>query len=1216
MPQKMANARSKKDAAVSSQTIFSPASQPIFSPAPAQIDPEILQGFLAVKGSGPDNLKWDERLWKLDARSLRCFSMDSSRRLLGTYSIQDVVNLKADIHKNEFNFEVKGRSGLIRLRSRELRESQMWYESLKNAIEAPEEDDDDETSIIESSRADSKMSGRVRQRCGTEMRELHKALDKAVKKLRDKILLQTRQGNKELLDQFFDQMDVNGDGELSLDEFRHVLRTTCKLSRSEISDDQVNMLFDLLDTDANREAGTVSVQEFRNFLMDTDGTTDARGRRRGSRMEQMYADYALKKAKLEEQNLLQAEAEKERRLNQKTMSHAEMVETTTRLYNDSGKYGVRLDEKRQRYDDQQARMIEANRVANRPTLQRSQANQRSQSNLSRTSAQSVEQASSRLHEDGRRRAESRERRMSEHQAMEQQHLRQFHPPPRRTCRHEVLFKEAAERKNRLEDRSRRFQDEEDNAIRAKSVPCGEDRWPDPGRLEALHAMHAEKEKNLAKKRAELSLQEQERTASILKQVNGEHGRSGRRPSVTLDLRSPRSVFHKLAQERNVQEQKSLKTALSSQRSQWTHAFGGGFRAPDPETKKLVLAGKHDHLLNTIIQPLQMRCGYNAETDCIWDEENRPLAVPLEKVVSIYSAALGNCETSDGFMALCNRPSERLHKEFLVSDVEGFARNIEPDPIIQVQDSLEDLLATAEKAQVLLKQLLSGRNAADWKKGTKWSHPDAVPIALFALDNGIKSYESAHSKARVRQGPSEGNPGCFKHLLDLARVLIVFSSCDMLVAGLDQIKRRFEVVDVRNYFQKPARCGARFVEVLVVIQVPDDSGNTYPHVCELRLEEMCFHKAREQAAPFLRQFTDAFHGLYDRANRDCECLEGFVRTTLQRPDVSKNLRVFKCHFAKRYGSTISGWRQEFSGQRLLDFKQFRSVCQKMKVGERAAEFWQAFDPGLGGTISIFDLDPEAVSTLIMIRSRLIALQDQGNSGETALASKHGKELGPDVIFARLCFLVRPATPSKLELKEFRSAMKPLGCSLQEADKIFTYLDISGHSPPASVNASDIAWLMSLPSLVDIEEVMLSAKDAPSTSEALRAIAWSRGTARYNKRDQVLRWSVFKENLDLTEKSSTSGGAVQNSSEGDSSSSRQLASGDSEFNTNAAASAEVLNDSDREPAVQQLPIDSGYSPRTAAALAAENQRLQAVDDAVNAVQQGMPSDLEIDDDEETF
>merc|ERR1712232_532402 len=92
------------------------------------------------------------------------------------------------------------------------------------------------------------------------------------------------------------------------------------------------------------------------------------------------------------------------------------------------------------------------------------------------------------------------------------------------------------------------------------------------------------------------------------------------------------------------------------------------------------------------------------------------------------------------------------------------------------------------------------------------------------------------------------------------------------------------------------------------------------------------------------------------------------------------------------------------------------------------------------------------------------------------------------------------------------MKPLSLTHVEADKIFSYLDVN-HLSPQSIGVSDIAWLMSLLALIDIEAVMMTSAVAPSMSEGLRHVAWARSTGRHAKRGQVLGWSVFKETTDF-------------------------------------------------------------------------------------------------------
>jgi hypothetical protein len=177
----------------------------------------------------------------------------------------------------------------------------------------------------------------------------------------------------------------------------------------------------------------------------------------------------------------------------------------------------------------------------------------------------------------------------------------------------------------------------------------------------------------------------------------------------------------------------------------------------------------------------------------------------------------------------------------------------------------------------------------------------------------------------------------------------------------------------------------------------------------------------------------------------------------RPPLAHEVRVFKSLFAKKYGSTISGWRREFSSCRLLDYKKFRRVCQIMNYGDRATEFWQGLDPHLGGAICLFDFDPDAVCSLIHLRQRLIALADTGPS------SDKGPQLDPDAIFSRLSVLIRPVTLGRLQPQEWRKCLMSIGSSAEEGDKTFKYLDLL-NTPPKTVGVPDIAWLLNLSALV--------------------------------------------------------------------------------------------------------------------------------------------------------
>merc|ERR1719272_1322584 len=201
------------------------------------------------------------------------------------------------------------------------------------------------------------------------------------------------------------------------------------------------------------------------------------------------------------------------------------------------------------------------------------------------------------------------------------------------------------------------------------------------------------------------------------------------------------------------------------------------------------------------------------------------------------------------------------------------------------------------------------------------------------------------------------------------------------------------------------------------------------------------------------------------------IESIARNVLNKPPEGHRLRSFRCHLGRRFGSTICAWRKAFGGGRLLSFQRFREVCYSLHCGEHVTELWQELDPNRGGCISLWELDAEAVSLLVKVRSRMLASLANPNhnvkQGEVNL-----EEMDPQVMFGRLTTFVRPIKVGSLEMHEFRTVAKPLGLPTAEADKVFASLDHfpgSMHAPPACIDVTDIVWLKKLPQLVDIEAV---------------------------------------------------------------------------------------------------------------------------------------------------
>jgi len=89
----------------------------------------------------------------------------------------------------------------------------------------------------------------------------------------------------------------------------------------------------------------------------------------------------------------------------------------------------------------------------------------------------------------------------------------------------------------------------------------------------------------------------------------------------------------------------------------------------------------------------------------------------------------------------------------------------------------------------------------WPPGSTRTSLACVRQALFAYNPGAKQRVSAEIKAKVLFQSAEGDKR-YKHLLDLARLALVFPSCALMQAGLEEITEKFEVVQIRNNYATP------------------------------------------------------------------------------------------------------------------------------------------------------------------------------------------------------------------------------------------------------------------------------------------------------------------------------------------------------------------------------------------------------------------------------
>jgi len=519
-----------------------------------------------------------------------------------------------------------------------------------------------------------------------------------------------------------------------------------------------------------------------------------------------------------------------------------------------------------------------------------------------------------------------------------------------------------------------------------------------------------------------------------------------------------------------------------------YKLGFGCRSPRGEISRPPSAWTMDpvdHALSFVNTTVALRC--NCTPDESQFEVLQDLIEPLTLAMQEYKeAAEESSMHSEGAEYLRQTLSRRLFADgHLMEDPAGWHSCCEADKIRQIEDDFDVLFEQASRAQAaLLAAVGPGESHADaakigkrWPKGAKWNHPAATKKCQFAVNPGMKSRAAAKQKAFVRFGPSEGENRHW-HLLDLARVCMVFVDATLLRAGLDQIIDKFEVVDVRNHYH-PSQAnllGEQYVEVIVVMKIPE------PFLCEIRLEEYPFFIARQKALPHLDKIGETMAQLYTGNGGDPPAIAYLAKWILFQPKESQHLRVFKKHLAHRHGSTVVAWRKAFGGENQVPYNTFRQVSQEVGQRHRCSEFWQMMDPTRAGCISLFEFDPEAVILLIKFYWRIIGIATAEQLAD------------PEALFERLTShrVVKLNHPGRIEAQEFRRVTKILGFNHLDSDKMFEYLDSHGGSsqkPPATLTPGDIFWLKRLPDLVAIDCVMLKDPNASSELESLRRMTYS-------------------------------------------------------------------------------------------------------------------------------
>lgn len=772
-----------------------------------------------------------------------------------------------------------------------------------------------------------------------------------------------------------------------------------------------------------------------------------------ARLDDLHAHHARKLQRLEERRLTEKDEEMQRLIDEAQIAKApslrghalpstacNIAASSSRLHSDHSAKLERLRLKQRQLEENERLQLESSRARALPTRSASDVS------LNRLTVERSVEIGRRLYGDAERRIQERLNR-EESELLSTSKISTSRScvlgPDPNTSRTLNLYHHAEERQRRFDLKRQENEAVERDCIARHAVPCGDgQRAVDMDRISSLHREHVERARRVALEVEKKRTREREEMQPVPYMVRSSSSTTIPRPSSRAP--KPRQPLYPGGSARR---QKS--------------------EEPSRDIVQADAITPADHLVTCISAAVQAR---TANCPCaLQPPDMKAMTAPLRAAMTHHREALARLERCDGGLAaLAARPSQRLFGERLLPDVEGRARRVEPDPICQPTSDLLKLLRAAELAQEQLKSTVALAPGAPWPRGDAKSQPGGVPDALFAFDPGTKGEGAARVKASALFGPGDAGQR-HRHVLDLARMALVFPSCDMLQAGLEHIIRRFQVLSVANYFRTPTRLGARFVRVLVLIRV-GDGADKEDHVCEMQLEHQLFHKARLAVERHIDEAHMVLRAAFSSAllEQDVELIVYISRSVLSRPHESRRLRAFRCHLARRYGSTISAWRGDLAGHRCLQFARLREVCNLLSCSEHTSELWEEMDPGFGASISLWELDSEALSVLLRFRQRLLQILD----------CQAGTRLQPDAAeraYARLACHIRPTRPGQLEAHEFRACCKPLGIGATEADRAFAFLDPLGgssHTPPALVGAEDVAWVLRLDALLDVAAASLS------------------------------------------------------------------------------------------------------------------------------------------------
>jgi len=229
-----------------------------------------------------------------------------------------------------------------------------------------------------------------------------------------------------------------------------------------------------------------------------------------------------------------------------------------------------------------------------------------------------------------------------------------------------------------------------------------------------------------------------------------------------------------------------------------------------------------------------------------------LREPIVDSMNGYRKALKRITKLDGSALV--KSIERMPSEYLLNGNLTKATKIiqlkkEPDELLQPLNDLNkeslkgSLLASARQAQDILKNMIASSDlwtavdGAPERSETRGSH-----FADYVLDPGIKRWQRIDEKAKTKYMATYGGSLAYARVRDISRMMFYYDKCSKLVAGINLVKRFFDVIEIENRFSGPTALGWR--DVTILIKIPLGSRGDF-HIAELQLTHRLMVEARSE-----------------------------------------------------------------------------------------------------------------------------------------------------------------------------------------------------------------------------------------------------------------------------------------------------------------------------------------------------------------------------------